>query len=504
MLGDGTSRVESDLDPDGVPELEASFSEPRKSNRFSPRTPATLAETGLPSSVVEQLVLKIIYFRGEIKASDLARTVGLKFSLLEDIIDWYKGQHLIEVKRSLGFGPFSSILTLTEAGRKIARDYLDINQYTGPAPVPVDQYSEAVKTQRLPSNWLTPERLSKAYSHMVVSEEVLDQLGPAVNAGKSFLIYGQPGNGKTYLAEALFNIRSSDIFLPYALECQGNIIQLYDPLFHQLVHPEKGTDDLLSTDLSYDGRWALCRRPFIVTGGELSISMLDLSYNAVSRVYDAPYQLKANNGTYLIDDFGRQKATPAEILNRWIVPMERRIDYLSFLNGGKMSVPFETFLIFSTNVTPDKIGDEAFLRRIQYKMLLRSPDENEFRTIFLRYCESRNLKPPASVVDGFISKHYREARKQFRRCHPRDVISQAVDHLNFKGLPYELTEEVLDRAFGGCFLPPSELSEDSSPNTRVLAATHERVRGATLTSECSSSLDSIRQLSSVVSSGPTR
>jgi hypothetical protein len=285
---------------------------------------------------------------------------------------------------------------------------------------------------------------------MVVKEEILDQLGPAVNAGRSFLVYGQPGDGKTHLAQGVFNIAASPIFLPYALESQGNIIQLYDPLFHQLLEPESTSEDHFGRDLLLDGRWARCRRPFILTGGELSLSMLDLSYNAVSKIYDAPYQLKANNGTYLIDDFGRQKASPAEILNRWILPLEHRIDYLSFLNGGKMSVPFETFLIFSTNLTPKEIGDEAFLRRIQYKMLLPSPDDDEFRSIFVRFCESQSLSVAPAVLDRFIENNYRRTCKPFRRCHPRDVISQAIDYIRFKRLPLELSDDILDRAFASC------------------------------------------------------
>jgi hypothetical protein len=187
--------------------------------------------------------------------------------------------------------------------------------------------------------------------------------------------------------------------------------------------------------------------------------MLDLSYNTVSKIYDAPLQLKANNGIYLIDDFGRQRATSAEILNRWIVPMERGVDYLSFSNGGKMTTPFEAFLVFSTNLTPNKLGDEAFLRRIQYKMLLRSPEPEEFRAIFNSYCKSQRISAPAALVDGFVSKHYLSTGKQFRRCHPRDVVSQAIDLINFKRLPYELTEDLLDQAFTSCFLSSSELSE---------------------------------------------
>ena len=428
----------------------------RHSARFIPPVPRSVAETGVPNALIEQLILKILYFKGDIMAGELCRVTGFKFSVIEGIIETFKIKQLIQVKSSLGFGPASALLALTEQGRQIARDYLENNQYVGPAPVSINQYCSAVEAQRLPATWLTPERLDAAYAHIVTTAAILDQIGPAVSSGKSFLIYGQPGNGKTYLAEALSAIQSSDIYVPYALECQGNIIQLYDPIYHKTV--ERGEEEL-DANSHYDGRWARCRRPFIASGGELSLSMLDLSYNTVSKIYDAPFQLKANNGIYLIDDFGRQKATPGEILNRWIVPMERRVDYLSFSNGGKMTIPFETFLVFSTNLTPDKLGDEAFLRRIQYKMLLRSPDEDEFRTIFFKYCESKGLTVPAALVDAFIAKHYSYTGKRFRRSHPRDVVSQAIDYIKFKRLPYELTEELLDRAFAGCFVSVAELSE---------------------------------------------
>jgi energy-coupling factor transporter ATP-binding protein EcfA2 len=387
---------------------------------------------------------------------DLSRTIGVKFSLIESMLDALRTQHLIQVKSSLGFGPVSSVLALTEQGRKVTQDYLANNHYVGPAPVPIDQYTAAIHAQQMPPNWLRPDRLVKAYSHMVVTETMFDQIGPAVSAGKSFLIYGQPGNGKTQIAEALARIQTTDIYIPYALEFQGNIIQLFDPIYHRPVPAAPEAEN----DCDADGRWVRCHRPFIATGGELSLSMLDLGHNPVSGIFDAPFQLKASNGIYLIDDFGRQRATPSEILNRWIVPMERRVDYLSLSNGGKMTVPFETLLVFSTNLNPNQLGGEAFVRRIQYKMLLRSPDESEFLTIFRKYCEMRDLAFSPTLIEEFIEKHYRKTRKPFRRCHPRDIISQVIDYINFKQLPYELTEELLDRAFEGCFLAAEELSED--------------------------------------------
>lgn len=425
-----------------------------------PPVPETIEELGIPPSVVEQLVLKYLYFRGDLVGRDIAGLLGVQFSLIDELLETLKRQHYVGVKKSLGMGNSSGVFALTETGRNLTREYLENNLYNGPAPVPLYQYSEVVRRQKLKENWLNPGSLKEAFKHLVVEPDVLAQIGPAVNASKSFLIYGQPGNGKTALAESLFRVETAPIFLPYAIECQGNIIQLYDPIYHQKIEDrDMEFSAAISLDLPYDGRWFKCRRPFIITGGELTLDMLDLSYNKVSKVYDAPFQLKANNGIYLIDDFGRQKATPAEVLNRWIVPMERHIDYLSFQAGGKMTVPFEAFLIFSTNLRPDQLGDEAFLRRIQYKMFLRNPRRPEFQEIFERFASGRDLEIEPGSVDAFIEKHYSQGGKKFRRCHPRDVISHAIDIIHFESLPMQLNGDVLDRAFYSCFTESVDVNE---------------------------------------------
>lgn len=429
----------------------ADLAERLSSGQGGPPVPKTIAQSGLPEAMVEQLLLKTLYYRSETTGRDLSRSVGLNFSVIEDSIEFLKRQHLVQVRRSLGLGNISAVYALTEAGRLHAREYLEQNQYAGKAPVPVEQYSTVVRAQRWKDSWLTMERLQEVFAHMVTTPDLLSRIGPAVNAGKSFLIYGQPGNGKTYLAEALFDIDPEPVYLPYAIECQGMIIQLFDPVYHKPIADEPESS-ALAWEPSFDMRWFRTQRPFIMTGGELSLAQLDLSYNPISKFYDAPLQLKANNGIYLLDDFGRQRSSPAEILNRWIVPMERRVDYLTFHNGTKMTVPFETFLIFSTNLRPDQLGDEAFLRRISYKMLMRNPKEDEFKEIFRRYCDENELDYNDMLIDRFLEKNYRRTKKQRRRCHPRDVLNHAMDLIRFERRAWELTPEILDHAFESVFV----------------------------------------------------
>jgi hypothetical protein len=435
---------------------------------MAPPEPESVEQTGLAESTLEQLILKILYFRGDLYGQDLSNAIGLRFSVIQDIVEALKLRHHVQIKKSLGVGSVAALFALTETGRSRAREYLESNQYAGPAPVPLDQYAALVRQQRPREGWLTKEALAKAFKGMVLTERILQQVGPAVSSANSLLIYGKPGDGKTFLIESLANLDTAPIFLPYAIECQGNIVQLYDPIYHQRVDADEEPSALqVSIERSYDRRWAKCKRPFIVSGGELSMDMLDLRYNQTSKIYEAPFQLKANNGIYLIDDFGRQLATPAEVLNRWIVPMERRIDFLSFLTGGKMTAPFEAFLVFSTNLNPANLGDEAFLRRIQYKMLLRGPAENEFVRIFEAFCTARKLPFTREMITRFIDRHYRRSGKVFRRCHPRDVLSHALNLIHFEKLPFALTDEILDRAFDSCFL---EESQDEAQATAAAAS----------------------------------
>ncbi|MBS1855851.1 MAG: hypothetical protein JST11_10840 [Acidobacteria bacterium] len=428
----------------------------------APREPQSLEEAGLAESTVETLILKILYARGDLYGRDLSIAIGLRFSVIQDVVELLKLRHHVQIKRSLGVGNVGAVLALTETGRERAREALEGNRYSGPAPVPLEQYVEVVRQQCPKKGWLTREGLNRALRGMVITEQLLSQIGPAVSSAKSLLLYGKPGDGKTFLIESLNNLDAAPIYVPHAIECQGNIVQVYDPVYHHRLDPEEPEESVLEAvggEAKHDARWVKCRRPFIVSGGELTLDMLDLRFNDISKVYEAPFQLKANNGIYLIDDFGRQRATPAEVLNRWIVPMERRVDYLSFITGGKMTVPFEAFLVFSTNLNPADLGDEAFLRRIQYKMLLRGPSKAEFVTIFEKFCSANHIPCRREVIERFIERHYNRGGKAFRRCHPRDVLSHALNLIHFEKLQPEITGELLDRAFESCFLQ----EEDEAP-----------------------------------------
>ena len=413
---------------------------------FVPPPPTSLHEAGVTPSLAEQLVLKNLYFRGEVGGRELARVLGFQFSVIESVVDGLKRQRLIEAKRSSGFGNVSSQFALSEEGRARAKDYLETNQFLGPAPVPLKDYVEAVQRQKLKPGWLTRDKLGKAFSGAIVTDEFYSKLGPAVNSFKSLLIYGKPGNGKSFLSEQLARIDSAPIYVPYVLEAEGQIIKLFDSLYHQKIDTEEESA-LMASEPKFDQRWAKCKRPFLTTGGELGMEMLDLMYIDAAKIYDAPYQLKANNGIYLIDDFGRQQISPAALLNRWIYPLDRGRDYLSFQTGTKIQVPFECFLIFSSNLDPNDLGDEAFLRRIEYKMFMENPSDEEFTAIFDDYCRQMDIECPAGLLTDIIQEHYKKTGRKFRRCHPRDVINIAIDVLKFEKLPHVLDRKVIDQAF---------------------------------------------------------
>jgi len=425
---------------------------------FIPKVARTLAETGLTSSLFEHLVFNILYSRGSMSGGSIANALGVEFSVLEVLMTDLKTRYAVEVKSSEGFGLASSLFALSEMGRKRAREYFEINQYAGPAPVPLNQYQDAVTAQRLTTGWLTKDMLDAAYKNAVVEPEVLEQIGPAANSGRSLLIYGMPGNGKTFMAEALLNLLTAEIFIPYAVEHQGTITQVFDALYHKRSTSDGFVESLVSKNRHYDGRWAQCQRPFLTSGGELGLDMLELRLNHATRVYYAPFHIKANNGIYLIDDFGRQRMTPTELLNRWIVPMESRIDHLDLAAGGKLSMPFEMFLVFSTNLKPADLGDEAFLRRIQYKMFVKNPNAAEFRDLFRMYSSKQGLDCPIPLLDKLIHERYERTGKPLRRCHPRDILLHVTDLIEYLRLPNLITEDLLNRAFDSCFT----VSEDDA------------------------------------------
>jgi predicted ATPase with chaperone activity len=425
---------------------------------FIPRPPKSLEEAGVSSSLVEQLILKNLYFRGETTGRELARILGLQFSVIDGVVEFLKHGRLVEVKRASGIGSVSSVFTCSETGRIRAREYLDNNQFLGPCPVPLRDYTQAARAQRVKPGWMTIDNLKKAFSGAVTTEDFFSKLGPAVNSFKSLLIYGLPGNGKTYLAEQLMHAEAETIFVPFVIEADGQFIKVFDSLYHEKVE-EEVESVLVQAEEKFDRRWVKCRRPFITTGGELTMEMLDLMYIENAKIYDAPYQLKANNGMYLIDDFGRQQITPAELLNRWIYPLDRGRDYLMFNTGSKIEVPFECFLIFSSNLNPHDLGDEAFLRRLEYKMYMGNPNEDEFASIFHGYCRKLKIECPVGLLAEIIRKQYREKGKNFRRCHPRDVLDVAVDLIRFEKRPYVLSRDLLDRAFELKFIPMNAMEE---------------------------------------------
>jgi predicted ATPase with chaperone activity len=417
-----------------------------------PRAPRTLEEAGVPMDVVLQLVTKTLYFAGELSGTELAHRLGVLFTVIEPCIAMLKRERHCEISGGGTVGAASFRYRLTEAGRVRAMLFLENSQYVGCVPVPHAEYVDYMRRfmEDHPVR-VTRETVQKAFSHLVLSERVLDQLGPAIAAWHSLFIYGPPGNGKTVISEAIRNILVGDIGIPHALTIDGHVVGMFDPVIHERIDPEPDKTGL-ERDPDVDHRWVRCRRPRVTVGGELTMDSLELGYSAASGLYRAPLQALANGGVLVIDDFGRQHASPRDLLNRWIVPLESRVDFLTLKTGQKFHLPFEAFVVFATNLNPSDLVDEAFLRRIRYKVLAESPTDEEFTAIFENYCRVRGVSFDSSLVKTLIATEIRPRAVTLRGCQPRDLIEHALARASYFNRKRELTEDLLSAACAGYFV----------------------------------------------------
>lgn len=415
-----------------------------------PPAPRTLADTGLHPDALLQLVVKTLY-GGEATGTQLADRLALPYSVFENLVDHVRAEKLVEVRGTNGTGTAGYRYALTDLGRERARQFQDVSQYVGPAPVPLDQYVAAMRKMSEGRPPVDRARVIEGFSHLVVSPAVLDQLGPAINSNKSIFLYGPPGNGKTVIAEGIGRARGGEMYVPHALDVDGQVIKMYDPVNHQATEREDMAGRLLS-GTPRDRRWVKVKRPVITAGGELTLDMLDLSFNPISRFYEAPIQLKANGGVFVVDDFGRQRIRPRDLLNRWIVPLESRVDYLTLHTGKKFQVPFDVLIVFATNLKPETLADEAFLRRIPYKIFAKSPTVEEFSRIFEMNCARLGLTFDPVIIEYLQRRYYGPRQIEMRACQPRDLLNHIVDLATYRNRPPVISRELLDAACTSYFL----------------------------------------------------
>jgi predicted ATPase with chaperone activity len=421
-----------------------------------PSAPQTLEETGIGLDSIVQLVLKSLHFTGELSGTDLSKKLGLVFPVIAPALDLLKAQQQCQIVGGGIVGGASYRYRITDAGRTRAALFLETNQYVGVAPVPLAQYQRYMRAYRAAvPRAATRDRVRRAFSHLVISDGVLDQLGPAINAGHSMFVYGPPGNGKTVISQAIHNLLDGEIAIPHALDVEGHIIRLFDPVNHEPVPVELDNTSITNGGFE-DRRWLRCRRPMVMVGGELTLDSLELSYSPTTGFYRAPVQAVANGGVLVIDDFGRQHCSPRDLLNRWIVPLESRVDFLTLQNGQKFELPFMTLIVFATNIRPAELVDEAFLRRIQYKIFAESPTVADFVTIFEGCCRELGATKEAGLVEHLLYEYYRPRKIALRGCQPRDLIRQALSLASYLNRPPHLTVDLLEAACNTYFVNERE------------------------------------------------
>jgi predicted ATPase with chaperone activity len=415
---------------------------------YTPAEPETLAKLDISEHLIAGLILRMMHVNSTMVAHEIATEICLPFfNVVEPILNSLRDTRLIEITRG-DMASISYVYTITEGGRARAMQYFEQTTYVGPAPISVETYVQIIGEQSLRHITVHADRLLEAFRGLVFDEKILDQVGPAVNSGRSIFLYGPPGNGKTSICERIVKSFGGSLFIPFAIEVGGSIIKVFDEYNHKTIAPQSD----MRLQSKYDRRFRLIERPVIIVGGELTMDSLDLIWNEESRFYEAPFQLKANGGALMVDDFGRQRIDPKTLLNRWIVPLEKQVDFLTLHTGTKIEVPFDELIVFSTNLNPRDLVDDAFLRRIRYKIPINDPSHENFRAIWRIVSEMKGVPYADEIVDYFVEKHMRSTGRPLRGCLPRDILDNILDVCRYKQIEPTVTAEMLDDAANSYFV----------------------------------------------------
>ena len=410
------------------------------------RPPGRIEELTIPENFLANLLIKHAFYLELFTLSDMTSRLKLNSAIVMHLIDYLRREKYVEVKGSGSLNGSATAIShnyryaLNESGKRRAAQLFEFDNYVGPTPITLEEYWRQVEGQSIRDFWLNRERLEQGFAGLIIADDLFDKLGPAVVSGKPIFIYGPPGNGKTAISMRLGTVLDDTIMVPYALYVEGNVIRMFDEVTHRPVGGE--AESLFKAD----ARWVKCHRPIVLVGGEMTLEMLDLAFNPMLKYYEAPLQLKANNGLFIVDDFGRQRIAPQELLNRWIIPMENRRDYLCLHTGQKFVIPFDQLLIFSTNLEPETLVDAAFLRRLRHKIKLDHITREQFLAIFRSVCTNYQVEYRDEVVQYLLEEHYDPISRPMDACHPRDLVEQIKDIARFLEITPELTPENIDRA----------------------------------------------------------
>ncbi|PDW03120.1 AAA family ATPase [Candidatus Viridilinea mediisalina] len=413
---------------------------PQMNNSFLPEEPATIEETGLNRTFLTEHFLRLLYNKGRATGREIADDLCLFYRIVEQLIIDLRNLEQIDIIGQKGFGDINYEYALTARGGEAALAALKKTQYAGPCPVNINDWFESVKAQTVKNVKVTRRNIRDAFEGLVIDESILNMVGPAVNSGSSMMLFGYPGNGKTTIAERITHLMGDDIFIPNTIYADGAVIKMFDSIVHEKPR------FALKEGVEYDKRWVRISRPVVIVGGELTLDQLNLVFNETSRIYEAPFQMKANCGIFLIDDFGRQQVRVFDLLNRWIVPLEKRYDFLNTVTGQKIQIPFDQLIMFSTNLDPNDLGDDALLRRIKFKFEIIDPTEDQFRDIWKIMCKVRKVPYDERSVSYLIAKWYLPDERPFRMCQPRDILDQLISIARYNMETPTLSADLIDAA----------------------------------------------------------